>query len=107
MRRFLLWSFDRGSKPYDVICGIILAFIFLTPNSAFDDRPDYMRVYPETVHETTDSNGNTVFTVKLKTAEAAEALLRNKLGEDFRVTKVQGIYDTTGAIEAYSIWIER
>ena len=116
MKRFLLWSFERGSKPYDVICAIILAFIFLTPPSAFHDRPDYMRIFPEVVHQTTDSNGNTVFTVKVETPvfsaeevnrKAAEGVLRGYLGSEFKVSKVQPLYDTTGALIAYSIWIER
>jgi len=116
MKRFLLWSFERGSKPYDVICAIILAFIFLTPPSAFHDRPDFMRIFPEVVHQTTDDNGNTVFTVKVQTPafsteevnrEAAEGVLKGYLGADFKVSKMQPLYDTTGALIAYSIWIER
>ena len=39
MKRFLLWSFERGSVQYDVICVVILAFIFIMPPSFFHDRP--------------------------------------------------------------------
>ena len=116
MKRFLLWSFERGSIQYDVICGIILAFIFLTPRSMFDDRPEFMRISTETVHQTIDDNGKTVFTVKVETPvfsaeevsrEAALSLLRGSLGPDFTVSKMQPLYDTTGALVAYSIWVER
>lgn len=37
--RSLFWSYQRGSWQYDLICAIILAFIFLTPASWFHDRP--------------------------------------------------------------------
>ncbi|MGH9358256.1 MAG: hypothetical protein ACRD22_05540 [Terriglobia bacterium] len=37
--RSVFWSYERGSWQYDVICAIILAFIFLTPASWFHDRP--------------------------------------------------------------------
>ena len=69
MKRFLLWAFDRGSIQYDVICGLILAFIFLTPGHAFNDRPDYMRVSASDPQvKKTIANGSEVFTVKLDSA---------------------------------------
>jgi hypothetical protein len=37
--RFLLWDFPRASWQYDVMCGLILAFIFLTPKDLFRDQP--------------------------------------------------------------------
>lgn len=37
--RSVFWTYERGSWQYDVICAIILAFIFLTPASWFHDRP--------------------------------------------------------------------
>ena len=35
LKRFILWDFKRGSWQYDVIVGLILAFIFLTPREVF------------------------------------------------------------------------
>ncbi len=35
----LLWSYERGGWQYDIICIVILAFIFVTPRSWFRDRP--------------------------------------------------------------------
>lgn len=37
--RFIFWDFKRGSWQYDVMVGLILAFIFLTPRSFFRDQP--------------------------------------------------------------------
>jgi hypothetical protein len=37
--RSFFWSYERGSWQYDVICAVILAFIFMTPTSWFHDRP--------------------------------------------------------------------
>jgi hypothetical protein len=36
MKRLILWDHERGSWQYDVFCLLIIAFIFLTPNSWFD-----------------------------------------------------------------------
>jgi hypothetical protein len=33
--KILIWSYGRGTIPYDIICVLILAFIFLTPKSCF------------------------------------------------------------------------
>ncbi len=34
--RVIFWRFRRGSWQYDIMCGLILVFIFLTPKSVFD-----------------------------------------------------------------------
>lgn len=39
MKRFLLWNYPRAGWQYDVIVGLILAFIFLTPRELFRDQP--------------------------------------------------------------------
>lgn len=38
LKKTLFWSYDRGSWQYDVMCVVILAFIFLVPNSVFTQR---------------------------------------------------------------------
>ena len=37
--RSIFWEYGRGSWQYDVIVAAMLAFIFLSPRSWFDDRP--------------------------------------------------------------------
>jgi len=32
---FLIWSYPRGSIPYDIVCILILVFIFLIPRGCF------------------------------------------------------------------------
>jgi len=116
MKRFLLWSFDRGSVQYDVICGAILAFIFLVPSTSFNDRPMYMRVDssdPEI--KATAENGITVYTVKLKSAavwddkphqQRALKSLEESLGTPIDQYRMKPIYTTVGMTIAYAIWVE-
>ena len=40
LRRLILWDYQRGVWQYDVICGVILLFIFLSPREWFHDQPD-------------------------------------------------------------------
>ena len=35
IRNIFVWTFERGTLQYDVICALILAFIFLVPKSCF------------------------------------------------------------------------
>jgi len=44
LRRFIFWEYARGSWQYDVIVGLILAFLFLTPRGWFRDQPRVPRV---------------------------------------------------------------
>jgi hypothetical protein len=35
LKKILFWSYDRGTWQYDLLCVLILAFIFLSPNYLF------------------------------------------------------------------------
>jgi len=35
LRNVLIWTYERGTLPYDILCGLILAFIFFVPRSCF------------------------------------------------------------------------
>src|SRR5258708_31594951 len=39
IRGFILWTYQRGSLRYDIMCALIVAFIFLTPRGGFHDLP--------------------------------------------------------------------
>ncbi len=35
LRNILIWTYERGTFPYDILCGLILAFVFFVPRSCF------------------------------------------------------------------------
>jgi hypothetical protein len=43
LKRTLFWSYERGTWQYDVMCVLILAFIFLIPARVFDDPEARLR----------------------------------------------------------------
>ena len=43
LKKILFWSYERGSWQYDVMCVLILAFIFLSPNRIFQTRASAAR----------------------------------------------------------------
>jgi hypothetical protein len=38
VKNVLLWSYERGSWQYDLLCLLIIAVIFLIPSTYFEDR---------------------------------------------------------------------
>ena len=119
MKRHLLWTFDRGSFQWDILCVLILAFLFLIPRHWFQDVPEFMKVSAtETTTRLVDKNGVTIFTVKLdepcffdtdNTREKARAALEQTLGSPVgKGSRIQPIRETwTGRLIAYAIWKEK
>jgi len=110
MKRFLLWSFERGSVQYDVICVVILAFIFIMPPAFFDDRPDTRpHLSDQAIRQTRDDDGKLVWQVdNVKTEQDAVERLKAALGgEAVIVSHTEPVYDTEGSLVAYSIWLAR
>ncbi len=53
IRNVLLWSYDRGTWQYDVLCLLIVAAIFLLPGSYFGDRDrEFSREDPASTRRT-------------------------------------------------------
>jgi hypothetical protein len=38
IKRIVLWDFERASWQWDVLCFLIMCFIFLTPRSCFEGK---------------------------------------------------------------------
>jgi hypothetical protein len=109
LKRFILWDYKRGSWQYDVIVGLILAFIFLTPRGMFGDRPrmpkasgiailrsDHAEIicYVEAglLSQTPDSERITRLTELLRTRMSDPRL---------SVTRFEPILDSEGELQGY------
>jgi hypothetical protein len=109
MKKYLLWSFERGSRPYDVIVIVILAFIFLTPHWAFQDRRACVdnNMPTGSICQTNDASGRPVWVVKVKTEQDAIDRLKASLGETVTIARTEPVYDAAWRLVAYSISIQR
>jgi hypothetical protein len=58
LKRFILWDYARASWQYDVMVGIIVAFIFLTPRDWFRDQP---RIPRAAIVRPSENGGNVLF----------------------------------------------
>lgn len=105
LKRFLLWDYPRAGWQYDVMVGLILAFIFLTPRDIFRDYPrasNIVRLPAE--------NGANVFWVEPELLSAlpqdarnqrVEDLLKSRFGKREAVTRLTPIFDSEQEIKGY------
>ncbi len=109
LKRFILWDFPRASWQYDVMVGIILAFIFLTPREWFRDQPRIPNA--SSIAMLPSENGSLVFFVdpalldgilESQQAERLTQVLRTQTGNRrLTVTRVEPIRDSEGELQGY------
>jgi hypothetical protein len=100
------WHYGRSTWQYDVLCVLILAFVFLTPKSCFDNgeprsfhghQTGLTRVYiPVTNQEQSGLDQSEI-----------ERRIRDLTGKtDASINRVQRQTDTQGRTVAYAIDID-
>ena len=96
-QRLIFWDFARASWQYDVVVGLILIFIFLTPREWFHDQPKASSVVLlETLH---DSKRVFIATDLLAAVpesqrpNRAAVLIRQRTGKSWHVVRVEPIRD--------------
>jgi hypothetical protein len=108
LKRFVMWEYSRGCWQYDVMVGVILAFLFLTPRSWFRDQPRIAKA--SDIAMLPAEGGLNVFFLEgqllagiaeeQQPAEVAE-LLRARTGRAQSVIRVEPIFDHEGAVKGY------
>lgn len=105
IKRFILWDYPRAGWQYDVMVGLILAFIFLTPREWFRDQPR-----ANSIVMLPSENGQTVFWMNAEqlsdtpeNARAAQAstLLQAHTGKKYRVVRLEPIVDSEQEIKGF------
>jgi hypothetical protein len=66
LARVIFWTYSRGTWQYDVLCALILAFIFLTPRDFFSKPPFYSRGDGKKINEEKDRPAERERTVSLR-----------------------------------------
>jgi len=106
LKRFILWDYARASWQYDVMVGIILAFIFLTPRTWFRDQPRT----PQASQVAMLGHGNDVFWIEPELlagvpedqqAAKLAAILKARTGKVHSISRVEPILDSEGEVKGY------
>ncbi len=109
LKRFILWDFPRASWQYDVMVGIILAFIFLTPRDWFRDQPRIPNA--SSIAMLPSENGSLVFFVdrelldgipENQQVERLTQVLRTRTSNHrLEVTRVEPILNSEEELQGY------
>jgi hypothetical protein len=110
LKRFILWDFKRGSWQYDVMVGIVLAFIFLTPREVFRDGPRLPR--PHGIAMLPAENGAPPpFFVdpgllkgvpeNERVARLTELLQSSTSNRRLSITRIEPVLDSEGELQGY------
>ncbi|HYL37159.1 MAG TPA: hypothetical protein VEV17_14680 [Bryobacteraceae bacterium] len=105
VKRFLFWDYPRAGWQYDVMVGLILAFIFLTPRAWFRDQPR-----ASSIVMLPSEHGATVFWMdsgqfagvpEADQPAKASTLLKARTGKKYNVVRFEPIVDSEQEIKGY------
>jgi hypothetical protein len=106
LKRIVLWDYPRASWQYDVIVGVILAFIFLTPREWFRDQPRTPQssaisllpgsywLEPELLSSVPEQ----------RRPAQAESILQARYKKQQKVTQLQPIYDSEQELKGFIVF---
>lgn len=105
IKRFILWDYRRTVWQYDVMVGVILLFVFLTPRDWFRDQPK-----PSSVVMLPPERGSGVFWMEpellasvpeTERHSTASALIKARTGKKQNVFRLDPIFDAEHDIKGY------
>jgi len=97
-RKIVFWNYSRTSWQWDVLCVLILAFIFLTPKSWFASAPPVAPPMQTTVVWTFELVGNQADRAEI--GRRAKQKLNRTNGQ---VSDVREQKDSFGKVIAYEV----
>lgn len=116
----ILWSYNRGTFPYDLMCAAILLFVFLAPGSLFQDQPaptpaPATPVGPQDISYTQVEQGQWVFFVSTRLippgqdetglTQAARGRIEKIVSKPFVVDGIKPVVGGNGETIGHSIWL--
>jgi len=110
LKRFLLWDFPRAGWQYDVMVGIILLFIFLTPRDWFRDQPKPSNIV---MLQTMRGHGQAFWIAPdllggvppAQRGTTVESLLKAKWHRSYRVLHVEPVSDSEQEITCWLAYV--
>jgi hypothetical protein len=103
LKRFFFWSYPRTSWQWDVLCVVILVFIFLTPKSWFDNaefRQTHLVLQAPSSVVVMDAD---VIGTPMDTAQIERRARQLSGHPDAQVTRIQERRDADGRLIGYDV----
>jgi hypothetical protein len=107
VKRFILWDYPRGVWQYDVICTLIIIFIFFSPRQWFRDQP---RIPHASQITSLPSHGESVFWVEPQLVssfpdnqrlDSLGKVLTARTGKTQHLIRIEPILDSEQEIKGY------
>ena len=116
IRGYILWSYERGTIPYDIMVTAILLFVFLSPYWInFKDKPVERNPHPTGVAVVPDAAGGFVYQIEGSAVTGKEdAIIRAELlriiepiSGEVTITRYETMRDRAGRILGYRVWAKK
>ena len=110
IRPAIFWKYRRGSWQYDIMVGLTLAFIFLTPRSWFRDQPRIPGA--QQIVMLPSHQGRTVFWIDPelirdpapdKLESQIRVLLEKRTGNKITLLEAEPAKDSEGNLKGYLV----
>ena len=97
LKKTFLWSYERGSWQYDILCGLILAFIFFGPNQVFHSADGVnsapLVIRRDDVGDLAPENADQVISDYIST----------KFNRKVKASKIEPMFDEAGELTGYLV----
>lgn len=103
---FILWNYPRASVEYDIMVGLILAFIFLTPRQFFRDQPRPFTVHKATVTMVTADGGHFFEILGAEPNADVTGLIQKYAGHPVHIRTIKIIHDQRSSALIYNVWTD-
>jgi hypothetical protein len=103
-----LWDYQRGVWQYDVICGVIILFIFCSPREWFSDQPRIP--YAAQITSLPAQQGESAFWIEPEMVTAIPEdkrlveigkILTLRTRKKYVMTRIEPIYDSEQQVKGY------
>ena len=112
--RSIFWAYERGTWQYDLIVIAILAFIFLSPRSWFNDRPTLQMTNlrnQQGIVEMGRANKEVRYLLDSRLVDASEQkpeeaipeILKQHLSKPFTVRSIDAVRDRQKVVLGYTV----
>jgi hypothetical protein len=109
IKSIVLWSYERGTWQYDVLCVAILAFIFLTPGQVFDRRlladPAYGALETTRTYVSIDEINTKATASHHHIQNLLAEIVASRLQRPVIVRRLEVDTDMEGNIRGYRVWV--
>ncbi len=108
--RVVFWTYERATWQYDVMVALILAFIFLSPRTWFNDQP--VEAASGDVVIVSSAQGEITYQLSAAVIEAeasskveqvARRVLAKHTGKPIRIMRIVPNKDASGQVTSYAV----